>query len=440
MSWALPGTPRCGREKRNAMLSREENELLTKVTGDTPMGRMMRRYWVPACLSEEVAEPDGTPVRVRLYGERLVVFRDTAGRLGIVDERCPHRLASLALGRNEEGGLRCIYHGWKFDVGGACMEMPTEPADYGFRDRMYIQSYPVREAGGMVWTYMGPPQHVPSFPEYDWMKLPPEQRAVFKVGERANYLQAVEGTIDSAHSWFLHQGVIWDWKKRQALSMDTSPKLETEDTFYGMRYAAIRKTTADPDKQKYVRVTLFLAPFTAFIPRPLELNLPAHAQIFAPTDDVTTMFYGIFFSQDGSPVDTRETLRKHHVVPGVDLDRNYFRYATIDNWFNQDRVAMKNGSYTGIEGFTNQDMACQETMGLIADRSQEHLGTSDVAIIRMRRRMLEALRAFNEGQPPIGIDPAIRYERIRSEQKIIPIDRPWQTVGAYAGEYTTSVS
>jgi len=417
------------------MLSAKDNELLTRVTGDAPMGQMIRRYWIPACLSEEVAEPDGAPVRVKLLGERLIVFRDTAGRVGVVDERCPHRLASLALGRNEDGGLRCIYHGWKFDVCGSCMDMPTEPPDYGYRDRMKLKSYSVREAGGMVWTYMGPPESEPPFPEYDWMKLPPNQRAVFKVGERTNYLQAVEGAIDSAHSWFLHQGVIWDWKKRASLSTDTSPKLETEDTSYGMRYAAIRKTAQDPDKQKYVRVTLFLVPFTAVIPRPLELNLPAHIQIFVPLDDENTMFYGIFFSQDGSPVSTEETVKKHHVVPGVDLDRNYFKLATIDNWFHQDRAAMKNGSYTGIEGFTNQDMACQETMGPIADRTQEHLGTSDIAITCMRRRMLEALRGFREGKTPMGIDRTIPYGRIRSEQRVIPIDQPWQTVGAYAGEY-----
>ena len=149
------------------MLSREENVLLTRVVGDAPMGAMMRRYWVPACLSEEVAEPDGTPIRVRLFGEPLVVFRDSSGELGIIDERCPHRLASLALGRNEEGGLRCIYHGWKFDVHGSCIDMPTEPADYGFRDRMNVKSYPVHEAGGMVWTYLGPRESKPPFPEYD---------------------------------------------------------------------------------------------------------------------------------------------------------------------------------------------------------------------------------------------------------------------------------
>jgi phthalate 4,5-dioxygenase len=418
------------------MLTAEENGLLTKVTGNAPMGQMMRRYWVPACLSEEVAERDCPPHRTQIYGDRLVVFRDSDGKLGVVDERCPHRLASLALGRNEEGGLRCIYHGWKFNTAGACIDMPTEPGELGFRDRMKLKSYPVREAGGMVWTYLGPAGTEPKFPEYDWMKLRRDQYATVKVGERVNYAQAIEGAIDSSHSWFLHQGIIWDWKKRAEISMDTSPKMECEDTSYGFRYAAIRRPTKNPDAEKYVRVTIFLVPFTAFIPRPLEKTQNCHIQVFVPVDDERTIFYGVFFSQDGTKVDEAETRRKHHLVPGVDLDRNWYKFANEENWFNQDREAMKNGSYTGINGFSNQDMACQESMGPIVDRTQEHLGTSDIAIIRMRKRMLEAVRLFQDGQPLIGLNPDLPYDKIRTEQLIIPIAQPWQTVGAYAGEYT----
>jgi phthalate 4,5-dioxygenase oxygenase subunit len=417
------------------MLSAEENTLLTRVTGDAPMGRMMRRYWVPACLAEEVALPDGAPVRTTILGERLVVFRDTAGKLGVVGERCPHRLASLALGRNEDGGLRCIYHGWKFDTAGACIDMPTEPGAFGFRDRMKLASYPAREAGGMIWTYLGPPEHEPVFPEYDWMKLPRDRYAVMKVGERTNYAQALEGAIDSSHSWFLHQGIIWDWQKRASVSVDTAPKLEAEDTDYGFRYAAIRVPVENPDTERYVRVTLFLVPFTAFIPRPLEKKHAAHVQIFVPVDDERTFFYGVFFSQDGTPVDEAATRRDHHVVPGVDLDRSWYKLANEDNWYLQDRDAMNNGKWTGIDGFTNQDMACQESMGPITDRTQEHLGTSDIAIIRMRKRMLEALGRFEKGEALIGLATDLPYGRIRSEQKVVPIDQPWQSVGAYAGEY-----
>ncbi len=413
------------------MLSAAENERLTRVTGDAPMGQMMRRYWVPACLSEEVAEPDGTPIRSTILGTPLVVFRDTEGRLGVLDERCPHRLASLALGRNEEGGIRCVYHGWKFDVTGGCMEMPTEPPGYAFRDRMRTRSYPVREAGGLVWAYLGPAESEPPFPDYDWTRLPKEQLAFIKMGERVNYLQAVEGSIDSSHSWFLHRDTIWDWKKRSEISSDLSPKLEAQDEPYGFRYAAIRKPNANPETEKYIRVTQFIVPFTSFIPRPLEREKPAHVQIFVPIDDTRTMFYGLFFSQNGAPVDEEQTRRTHHCVPGVDLDRNWFRIANVDNWFNQDREAMKNGSYTGIKGFANQDMACQESMGPVVDRSQEHLGTSDVAIIRMRRRMLEAVRRFESGEPLLAHDPTIPFDRIKGDQAIIPTTEPWQNVGSY---------
>jgi phthalate 4,5-dioxygenase oxygenase subunit len=310
--------------------------------------------------------------------------------------------------------------------------MPTEPENSSYRERMRTRSYPLREAGGLVWTYLGPPDAEPAFPAYDWTAMPKAQVAILKVGERVNYLQAVEGAIDSSHSWFLHRDTIWDWKKRTEVSSDLSPKIEAQDEPYGFRYAAIRKPNANPDREKYVRVTQFVAPFTALIPRALVKSEPAHAQIFVPVDDLHTMFYGIFFSQDGNPVDEDAQRRKHHVVPGVDLDRNWFRLANADNWFFQDREAMRSGSYTGIKGFTNQDMACQESMGPLVDRTREHLGTSDVAIIRMRRRMQEALRRFEAGETPLGLAGDVPYERLRGDQRVIPIEEPWQTVGAYA--------
>ena len=416
------------------MLSAEENDLLTRVTGDAPMGRMMRHYWVPACLSDEIAQAGGAPVRTQIFGEKLIAFRAPDGTVSVTEERCPHRLASLALGRNEEGGIRCIYHGWKFDGSGACVDMPSEPGAYHFRDRMKLRSFPAREAGGLVFTYMGPGDP-PRFPEYDWMQLPRNQLGIMKVGERVNYAQGIEGAIDSSHSWMLHQGAIWDWKKRASISSDTSPRMEAEDTPYGFRYAAIRVPTQNPDTERYIRVTIFLVPFIAFIPRPLEPHLDAHIQYFVPVDDERTMFYGIFFSQQNAPVDEAAMRKLYHVEPGIDLDRNWYKRANEENWFNQDREAMKNGSWTGIEGFSNQDMACQESMGPIVDRTQEHLGTSDIAIIRMRKRMLEAVRRFQNGEPLIGLDPDLAYDRIRTEQSIVPIDRPWQSVGAYAGEY-----
>jgi phthalate 4,5-dioxygenase len=316
--------------------------------------------------------------------------------------------------------------------------MPTEPGEHGFRDRMSVKSYPVHEAGKMVWTYMGPEGTAPPFPMMDWMQLPHEQFAIYKVGELVNYAQAVEGAIDSSHSWFLHRGAIWDWEKRLAVSADTSPKIEAEDTDYGFRYAAIRIPTENPETERYVRVTLFVLPFLCCIPRPLEKEKYAHIQVFVPVDDERTMYYGIFFSQDGSKLDDEETRREYHAVPGVDLDRNWFKFATEENWYNQDRAAMKKGDWTGIKGFSNQDMACQESMGPIVDRTAEHLGTSDKAIIRMRKRMIDAARTFAATGELVGA--GVDYSKVRSEQLIIPVTQPWQTVGAYAGEYKPKVT
>jgi phthalate 4,5-dioxygenase oxygenase subunit len=411
------------------MLTHEDNELLTRVTGDAPMGQMMRRYWVPACLAEEVAEPDGTPIRTTILGEKLVVFRDTAGTVAVVGERCPHRLASLALGRNEEGGIRCIYHGWKFNTAGTCVDMPTEPGEHGFQDRIKIKSYPTYEAGGMIWTYLGPEGTAPEFPMLDWMKLPRDQYALVKVGEGVNYAQAIEGSIDSSHSWFLHQGILWDWKLRHSISTDTAPKMEAQDTPYGFRYAAIRVPNENPEKDRYVRVTVFVLPFTALIPRPMDRTKNGHVQVFVPVDDEHTMFYGVFFSQNGSTVDEAATRRAHSLEPGVDLDHNWIKRGNESNWYLQDREAMKQGDWTGIKGFTNQDMACQETMGPITDRTQEHLGTSDIAIIRMRRRMLEAVRKFQAGEPLIGRTGDIDWGTVKSEQLIMPKNEPWQSLG-----------
>jgi phthalate 4,5-dioxygenase oxygenase subunit len=416
------------------MLTAEENELLAHVGPGTPTGEMMRRFWIPALLAEEVAEPDGTPVRVRLLGENFVAFRDSVGTVALVDEACPHRRASLALGRNEAGGLRCIYHGWKFGTDGRCSDMPTEPGDSAFKEKIRVRSYAVREIGGMIWAYLGPPDLEPPFPAYDWLTAPAATRVIIKEGQWSNYLQGLEGSLDSSHSWFLHRGSAPDWGKRLAISADLAPVLEAEDTDYGFRYAAIRVPAADPERSRYVRVTLWALPFIAFIPRPIDPAEYAHIAIHVPIDDTTTMFYGIWVSQDGSAVDQAAWRALHAAVPGVDLDARWMRVAKPENWFLQDREAMKNGDWAGIAGVPNQDMAVQESMGPIVDRTSEHLATSDIAIIRMRRRLLESVRRFAAGDAPIGLHVAVPYERMRSEQRIIPIESPWQSVGAFAGE------
>lgn len=410
------------------MLSRVENELVTKVTGDAPMGAMFRRYWLPIVLSEEVAEPDGVPAGPRVLGQDLVVFRDTDGRVGVLDAQCPHRLSSLVIGRNEECGIRCIYHGWKFDVDGNCVDMPTEPDDRGFKNRLKALAYPTREAAGMVWAYLGPAEKQPPFPEFPWTNYAANQVGVAKSGYRSNYLQAVEGAIDSAHSWYLHSGSSRDWDKRFAVSSDQSPRLEAEDTPYGFRYAAVRVPNIDPENKKYARVTVFNVPSTSSIPPPLDPDLPAHTSIFVPIDDENTMLFDVYHSQNGSPVDPVALRRRLKVEPGVDLDEDWFFLGSRKNRWNQNRAAMRNGSYTGIAGFQNQDTAAVESMGAISNRTMEHLGQSDVAIIRMRRRMAESLKLFQAGETPLGLDASTDYTQIHSAQGIIPKTEPWQTL------------
>jgi phthalate 4,5-dioxygenase oxygenase subunit len=415
-----------------SMLTREENELLTRVGPGTPMGEMMRRYWMPALLSEEIAEVDGAPVRVKLLGEDLIAFRDSEGKVGLIDEFCPHRLASLVFARNEDCGVRCLYHGWKFDTQGNCVDMWSEPDGDSFREKTKIKSYPTFEIADMIFTYMGPPELQPEFPMYDFLTMPSSIRGIAKIREEANYLQGVEGALDSSHSSTLHQGTLIDYRPTK----DKSPKIQTETTDYGFRYAAVRVPDKDPDKLQYVRVTNFVVPFLIIIPRPYLKEDPAFIQFFVPRDDTTTSHYWIEFTQDGSPTSHQKVREKYYAVPGKDMDKEFRKIRNLSNNYMQDREAMKNGHFTGIDGVPAQDMAMQESMGPIADRTRERLGKSDIAIIQLRRRMLQSVQGFVEGKDPIGLDKDIPYDKLRSEQKLISKDEPWQSVGAFAGEYS----
>ena len=245
------------------MISQAENMTLTQVGPGTPMGELMRRYWMPALLSWELAEPDGEPVRVKLLGEDLVAFRDTDGRIGLLDEFCPHRLVSLWLGRNEECGLRCVYHGWKFDVNGQCVDMMNEPADSDFPSKMTTTAYPTVELGGVIWAYMGPKEHTPPPPKFEWAAVPETHRHVTKNIQECNWLQALEGGIDSAHATILHRTLRTD-TKHAGLRIDSAhvqgkpPELEVDITDYGYRYAGIRSLG---DEGNHVRAYHFIMPF-----------------------------------------------------------------------------------------------------------------------------------------------------------------------------------
>jgi phthalate 4,5-dioxygenase oxygenase subunit len=423
------------------MLTKEQNEILCRVQGNAPMGGIMRRHWLPVCLSEEVAEKDGAPVKARLVGEDLVVFRDSQGKLGVLDEHCPHRGASLVFGRNEECGLRCLYHGWKFDTEGNILEMSSEPDGSAIKNSLKQRAYPVRESGGFIWAWLGPKEQMREFEPPAWAPQPGIRYAIVKMHAACNWAQVLEGSIDSAHSSSLHstnmpsaevdgaKATETAWPRP---SNDKAPRLQFEPTSYGFRYAALRKPIRDPETNQYVRTTLFIAPFTVLIPPNDQYNL---AQMLVPIDDVNTMFYWIAWHPDPKKGISQAAWRKFCAATvGEDIDENFMKRRTLVNRYLQDRQAMKRGDFTGIEGIPTQDMAMWESMGPIADRSKDHPGSSDVAVVQFRRMMIAAAKKFSEGGPAIGTkgsgsEPPMPHVKLASFEGIVPKSTDWRSLG-----------
>ena len=414
------------------MLTREENELLCRIEGDAPMGQLMRRHWQPVCLSEEVSEADGSPVRAKMFGEPLVVFRDTDGRVGVMDEFCPHRRASLFFGRNEECGLRCLYHGWKMDVEGNVIEMVSEPAESTMAQKVKHKAYPVEEWGGFVWAYMGPKETMPAFRPPQWAPTKDTRVSVAKAIVPCNWAQVLEGAIDSAHSSSLHSSDMVPARVGSAEatektwlrpSTDKAPRLQVERAGYGFRYAAIRRPITNAAATDYVRSTVFVAPATALIPPNNKYNV---ANINVPRDDTSTAFYFIAWGHPHNTPDV-ETWRKFlGQRVGIDLDATYRPLRGVDNDFWQDRNAMKAGNFTGITGFPNQDIAMWVTMGPIADRTHDRLGASDLAVVEFRKQMVAAVRDFADGKPAIGTGDLAVPAKVCSFQAIVPKTVDWK--------------
>jgi len=420
------------------MLTPEQNQLLCRVEGAAPMGGIMRRHWLPVCMSEEVAQADGAPVRSRLLGEDLVVFRDSRNRLGVLGERCMHRNASLAFGRNEDCGLRCLYHGWKFDVEGNVLDMPSEVPGAARRFGRKQKSYPAREGGGFVWIWMGPSEELREFEPPAWAPAPNASIAIVKMHAACNWAQVLEGSIDSAHSSSLHstnmpsadvKGASATEKAWPRPSDDKAPRLQFEATSYGFRYAAIRKPLRDSETQQYVRTTLFVAPFTVLIPPNDRYRL---AQMLVPVDDVNTMFYWVAWHPDpGKGISQQEWRRFCAAETGVDLDSSFRKKRNLENRYLQDRNAMKRGDWTGITGIPAQDMAMWESMGRISERSAEHPGASDLAVVQFRRMMVAAAKRFQEGGPAIGTtEPRIPHVKLASFEGVVEKSVDWRTLGS----------
>ena len=417
-------------------ITTELNERLTRVGPGTPMGEVFRRYWMPAALSEELPEPDGPPVRVRLLGEDLVAFRETSGEVGLVDAYCAHRRAPLFYGRNEECGLRCVYHGWKFDTQGNCVDMPSEPPYSRFRLRVSIKAYPTYEAGGVVWAYMGPQQRMPAPPDYEWMRAPQTHRRVSKTGEACNFMQTIEGGIDTAHSSFAHNNDIGNTKLLR--SRDTHPRLEVDRGPHGFTYASIRNVS---DEQTYLRVYQFIMPFQQSRGGLVDwegnvAKLPSiHGHLWVPIDDEHTFVYNWMYSADDRyPIseeywwdhESRMGRGREHFKPGT-----YWLKLDQSNDYGIDREVQRTKTFTGIEGINTQDFALQTGMGPIVDRSAEALGSTDMAIQTARRMLLEAADEVEADRDPVGIEPE-SHRLPRGADLMVPHGSDWRDVSKEA--------
>lgn len=422
------------------MLSPQDNELITRVGPGTPMGSLMRQYWVPALVSTELPAPDCPPVRVKLLGEELIAFRDTSGRVGLLANPCPHRGASLFFGRNEENGLRCVYHGWKFDISGRCVDMPSEPPESTFKERVRAKAYPCRERGGVVWTYMGPRADPPPLPTIEPNLLPEGEYTVGVTMRNCNWLQGLEGDIDTSHLQFLHHGCVKPEDVRPGTMsyyalLHRAPRYEVTDTPGGTMYGAYRPAG---EGRRYWRIAHFLFPFYTLIPTGL---LGHHVQVRAwvPMDDEHMLFFSMARRTDrsgdgpGGRGQLRATSPDGRTAGGLQYHPNstgwFGRFRLVQDLANDyliDREQQRRGqSYTGIAGIPVQDAAVTESMGPIVDRSQEHLGSSDTMIIRTRRRLLDAVRALRDrGVVPPGVDDPAVY-LVRSGGVILPEDADW---------------
>lgn len=417
------------------MLSREENEVITRTGPGTPMGDVLRRYWMPILLDREVDEPDGEPVKIHVLGERLVAFRDTHGGLGLLDEFCPHRRVSLWLGRNEDCGLRCVYHGWKFDVDGKCVDQLNEPGDNSFADKVHIKRYPTLELGGIVWAYMGPAEKQPPPPSFEFTRVSASHRHVSKVVEECNWLQALEGGIDTSHAPILHRALTASTKRpgidpRSPFVRGGPPVLEVDMTEYGYRYAGIRQM---PEGGKYIRAYHYVMPFTQLRPSSLfgaaladEARDSGPGHFWVPMDDHTCMVWNFQYRFATDAAFTDDDRREYGNGNGPDhVDQQTFRAKRnmLNNW-EIDRQVQKTETYSGIEGVNTQDRAVQESMGPIVDRSEEYLGPADKAIIAMRRLLMQAVRTVQAGGSPPAVDSS--YYAIRAVERILPSGDEWR--------------
>ncbi|NIB38707.1 Rieske 2Fe-2S domain-containing protein [Pseudomaricurvus alkylphenolicus] len=415
----------------------EQNERLCRVGPGTPGGEMLRRYWIPACLSSDIAEPDCDPFRLRRLSENLVAFRDTEGRVGVLDERCPHRGVSLSLGRNEQCGLRCIYHGWKFDVEGNVVDSQNAKLE---QIKTKAKAYPTIEKGGIIWIYMGPEDKQPKLPEYEWSNIAPEYRFNTSFPISTNWQGPLEGLFDPTHAAILHNDNVAELKDADGNTGDGSvmlsalqPELRIEYTDFGHHYGALRPASEEEGKY-HCRTSSFVAPFSAFI-------APGGACFMSvPVDDYNTMWFAVVYDpkekrvHDSGPAlehivkflgADRERMHRYGLIPYANLDPDT---AGPHNRWNQDRESMRNGtSHSGIDSLAAEDALLAVSSGPLWDRTHENLVPADLPIVRYRRVLFESIKRVENGEDPVGVDVDVDHSQIAGRSGIVDMEN-WRDI------------
>ena len=418
------------------MLTRENNELMCRVGPETPMGKALRRYWLPVLQSSDLPAPDGDPFPLEICGDRFVAFRNTEGVVGILDEHCCHRQTSLVIGRCEGNGIRCLFHGWKFAVDGTVMETPNVP-DPGFKTRIRAKAYPVREKGGLIWAYFGPPELEPEFPHHPWFDVPDSNRLNCYLVENSNYVQVLEALVDSSHLNILHRDGLAATGRIQELnfsaagdmSFDEAPLIEVDDTDFGYHYAALRGGKT-PDEPILARITAFIAPFAVANPNE-DLWMGV-----VPINDYQSIYFHVFWHREKKMGE--EPLRSQQLkFIGMDDDAlrafglTYDTFRDPDrpsraNNFKQDRTLMRRGRFSGLHSFTQEDAAVIMSSGALKDRSKETLAPVDACVMRLYRTLISSAKQVMDGGEPVGLhaDPMAIF----GINKTIPYGTDWRTL------------
>ena len=404
------------------MLRQDINELLTQTGPGTGMGDLFRQYWIPALLADELPEPGCPPVRVKLLSERMIAFRDSDGRYGLMDEFCAHRGASLWFGNNEVGGLRCAYHGWKYDVTGQCIEVPSEPDNSSFCTKVKLTAYPLIRVGEVLWTYMGDPATQPEPPEFEWVTVPSEQTYTSKRWQESNWLQALEGGIDSSHvSWLHSDGLrndpLFKGSKGNEYNLnDMRPFFEVVESDGGLLVGVRRNAE---EGHYYWRITPWVMP--AFTMVPPRGDHPVHGHFWVPIDDENCWVFTFdYLPTRAITAAELQAMKEGHGVHNEYVLGTFRPLQNKDNDYLMDRDAQRRGeTFSGIRGIAMQDASLQESMGPIVDRTKERLVSADSGIIKARRRLVQAAQELrDEGTVPPGVDTT--HHRIRSVSIVLP--------------------